>query len=63
MLESWILARYDLNYSIAVEDGHEEEANNVAWEWTEEEFISQFHKTKGQKQAQQQEEINNAFHA
>jgi len=57
MLESWILARYDLNYEIAVDEGHQEEASRIAWEWTEKEYTRMFHRVKGQKQAQQQEEI------
>lgn len=58
MLESWILARYDLNYEMAVDDGHTDEASDIAWQWTEEEYIRMFHKVKGQKEAERQEAIS-----
>jgi len=61
MLKSWINAEYELNYWCAVGDGHQEDSARIAWEWTYETMIRQFHNVKGQREAAQQEAINKAF--
>lgn len=58
MLESWIREQYRMNYEMAIDDGHTDEAENIAWAWTEEAMTRQFHKVKGQHEAARQEAIN-----
>lgn len=62
MLEELVRKQYRSNYHMVIEDGHTDEAERIAWEWTEEEFRSLFARIKDQYQAEHQEAINRAFY-
>ena len=55
-----ITQRYRDNYQMACEEGHQDEAERIAWDWTEQEMMRQFWRFKEQCQAAKQEAINKA---
>ena len=57
-----VLKTYQENYQMAIEDGHGENSNRIAWEWTEEKLMHLFHRIKDQHHAAHQEAINLAFY-
>lgn len=53
---------YQENYQMAIEDGHQDNARKVAWEWTEEAIQRQLAMIKDRQYWQHVDAVNKAFY-
>jgi hypothetical protein len=56
-----VMAKYWENYRMAIEDGHTEQAEDIAWDWTEQDMQHEFVRVKSQFHWQKVDEMNLAL--
>jgi hypothetical protein len=56
-----VLAVYNENYQMAIEDGHQHKSTRIAWEQTEEQLIQEFLRIRATHHWGNIEAVNKAF--